>query len=260
MYQPGSHPLGFQLRNIAYGGPAFNPDYGISGRCAPRARSYGRVTERVQDRSPSLQGGRGLANASHRSSANITRITDQDGNWRAPLSGGAMTVKVSGLNCPAPRVSTRTRSRSTSWFRIGFELNTPLEEVFSELKSAGITYTTYLDYSKGRTLMHTLKVSALSAVVRVGQTPLSGYIACTGQTGPNYKPCTDPSNGPTQECPLFQTLKSVANNTGALAVSCGVVGSLYGRSLGYLYPTSPPMPPAPGGRWRAGVPTPHANC
>jgi len=156
-----------------------------------------------------------------------------------------MTVKVSGLNCPGPSCNySDTIAVNVMVPASGFELNTPLEEAFTALKPAGMTYTTYIDYSRGRTLLHTLQVNSSLAVVSLGQTPIFSS-GCTTQTGPNFQLCTDPSNLPTSFCPAFKTLMETANSVGALAMINAVWWDLCtGRSLGYFYPTNPVMPPA----------------
>ena len=45
----------------------------------------------------------------------------------------------------------------------GVRIDTQLEDPLSTLTSAGVTYATYLDYSRGRTILHTVRMNPLSS-------------------------------------------------------------------------------------------------
>jgi hypothetical protein len=239
----GTFPLGFQLSSQPFSGQpdafGFNPDAGLHVTCtSARSGIFGKVTKRIQDPVTKVyKAGAAIANATVTlSPSNVTVQTDANGNWSAPLAGGPMTVHVSGPYCPGPSCAySDTVAVNVTVPAAGLELDTPLEEAFTALTSAGMTYTTYIDYSRGRTILHTVKVTSSGSSVSVAQSPVHATPGCTDEKGPNFLKCTDPSNAG-GSCPTFETLVDAARSSGARALINAVWWDLCnGKSLGYMY-------------------------
>jgi hypothetical protein len=104
------------------------------------------------------------------------------------------------------------------------EIDTPLEEWFGALQAAGMYYVTYIDYSQGRTLLHTVHVDPRSAVVRTAKAYAeNGYTAAAPDAGPT--------------CVSYPTLIDTAKTVGAVALINGIWGACDGTSVGYSYST-----------------------
>ena len=59
----------------------------------------------------------------------------------------------------------------------GVQVDTPLEEPFTAFNNTGISYTTYIDYARGRLLLHTLKINPATSVVAVDRSPINSFLA-----------------------------------------------------------------------------------
>jgi hypothetical protein len=146
--EPGSFRLGFQLRDKT---GAFSADNGIAVSCSAEYMGlYGRVTSRLTN-SP-------IGGASIRT-GNLETVSASDGSWQiATASGGPLRLEISKPgNCSTVAVNVSVPSSS------GVRIDTPLEESFSALTLTGVFYTTYIDYSRGRTVLHTVRINPMSS-------------------------------------------------------------------------------------------------
>ena len=165
----GSFPLGYMMRDVGAPdgtGNAFNLDYGIRVSCASaKPGLYGRVTSRAT--------GDGIPGATV-STGSLTTTSDGNGNWSLPsASGGPRKVTVSKPGYSST-IAVNVRIPAAPAGSAGLELNTPLEEPFQALVLAGMGYTTYLDYSRGRTILHTVRVDSSYASVKLKKSSLDG--------------------------------------------------------------------------------------
>jgi hypothetical protein len=163
--QPGSLPLGFMMRDVVPPvgtGNAFNPDFGVRVLCTARQTGiYGTVTVRVQSSSGRFVAGPPIVGAMV-AAGNVRTTSAADGTWRLPVTGAGHRVTVSAAgfsDTVAVNVSVPAGS--------GVQVDTPLEEDFRTPGPSGMRYTTYVDYSRGRTILHTVRVAAQSATVRL---------------------------------------------------------------------------------------------
>jgi len=227
--QPGNFPLGFQLRSVPpyyFGSEVFNPDYGIRVVCVspPQTALSGRVTQRIQNAQgvfvsgPPIEG----ATVSLVSSGGITTTTDSQGRWRFPVYGGpGVAVRITKPGYSEVNVVNLTVPLS------GLLVNTSMEQAFTALPD-GIDYEMYIDYSRGRTVLHVVGVSPASRAVQIGK---SGF----DPAGPCNPACT----GSTQ-CPAFETLQDVGNSLDALVIMNGTWWNLCnGNPFGYVYSLGP---------------------
>ncbi|MGC2402861.1 MAG: phosphodiester glycosidase family protein, partial [Acidobacteriaceae bacterium] len=156
--EPGSFLLGFQLQDIT---GAFSAGDVIRVSCgAANVGLYGQVTSRFT--------GEPIGGASI-STGNLETVSASDGSWHlATASGGPLQVaivKTGYSSTVAVNVSVPSAS--------GVRIDTPLEEPFTALTLAGVSYTTYVDYSRGRTILHTVRINPLSSsgIVSFAQAP-----------------------------------------------------------------------------------------
>ncbi len=169
--QPGSFPLGFMMRDTGPPvgtGSAFNRDYGIRVECtAAHAGLYGVVTARRLGSDGRYVSGAPIAGATVSTGA-LTATTAANGSWSLPTAaGGPLRVTVSRAGFSST-IAVNVRVPAGS----GVQIDTPLEESFSALAARGMSYTTYIDYSRGRTILHTVRVDPASASVKLEKSPL----------------------------------------------------------------------------------------
>jgi hypothetical protein len=165
---PGNMPLGFELTS------RLNPDYGIRVFCTANGHTgvYGTVTSRSQNGAGVYVAGNPIGGA--RVTSGIWQVTSAaDGTWSLPsLSGGPLTVTIS-----APGYSKAIAVNVTVPPGSGVDVDTPLEEDFSSESAwvaRGMTYTTYIDYSHGRTIFHVVTMPTATATLSLessGQLP-----------------------------------------------------------------------------------------
>jgi hypothetical protein len=176
--QPGTYPLGFRmLTPIGQSLLAFNPDYGISVTCTPgtdlvtgleAAGLYGHVTARNLDfftPGPALGGA--TVSITSPGGTTTTKTTDVNGNWNFPSARGGP------YHVTASKAGFSSTVAVNIWvpFRSAVRVDTPLEEPFRALTAAGMSYTLYIDYSRGRTLFHTVRIDSSSAHISLGHSP-----------------------------------------------------------------------------------------
>jgi hypothetical protein len=212
----GSFPLGFMMRDAAPAnggtGNAFNQDYGVRVDCRSlQAGLYGTVTTRALASSGRYVAGTPIAGAEVTSG--IWRVrTAADGTWWLPATGGKhrVTITAAGYS-DAVAVNVTVPAAPGG----GVRIDTPLEEGFAALAQKGMRYTTYLDYSRGRTILHTVRLNENSAMVRIEK------------SNPNDLP------------PFFKRLSRIAADKGpaALAVINGCWWDITNpvRNVGYFY-------------------------
>jgi hypothetical protein len=156
--EPGSFPLGFQLGDQT---GAFSADAGIRVLCSAASPGlYGQVTSRLT--------GAPISGASI-SAGNLSTVSAIDGSWHlATATGGPLQVQISKAG-----YSSTIAAKVIVPLSSGVRIDTPLEDPFTALTLAGVTYTTYLDYSRGRTILHTVRISPLasSGIVSLAQAP-----------------------------------------------------------------------------------------
>ena len=174
--QPGSFPLGFMMRDIGPPvgtGNAFNQDYGVRVECtAAQPGLYGVVTRRVQTSNGRFVPGAPIAGATVSIGTQSTS-TASNGTWSLPFAAGGplrLTVTKSGFS-RVIAVNIRVPAGS------GMQVDTQLEDPFTGLASRGMKYTTYIDYSRGRTIFHVVRIDMTLASVKLAKTNItsSGY-------------------------------------------------------------------------------------
>jgi hypothetical protein len=169
--QAGSYPLGYMFRD-GVTGSAFNPDYGIGIACASlKTGLYGTVTARAREGNGRYIAGGRIAGATVAVTgpATASTVTATDGSWRLPtLTGGPYMIKITATG-KAQTIAVNVSVPEGS----GTEIDTPLEEPFA--LPAGITYTTYVDYARGRTILHTIKVDTTRTSVKLARSEFVGH-------------------------------------------------------------------------------------
>jgi hypothetical protein len=153
--EQGYFPLGFLL-NREYDWAPLNPDNGIWIRCSvDQSGLYGTVTSK-RTKLP-------VANATVKVNGVIVDTTDDFGKWSAPqYTSGSYTVEISKPNSYWPAIAVNVNVPG------GIQIDTPLEDYFS--LGAGITYTTYIDYSRGRSILNTVAIDVTQAPITLGKT------------------------------------------------------------------------------------------
>ena len=200
--QPGAGMLGFALRN-AQTGVVFNKDHGVVVACNPPTGHptglHGVVSARGCSKATCGTGINGICG--HQASTDghyipgcplkgatvsvpgfPAVITGSDGSWSIPsATGGPLTVTVTCnsasctsvlLGCSGisgPRSSTKV-VKVTVPPGSGVQVDTPLEEQFFAPGSP-MSYTTFIDYSRGRTIFHTVATQVSGAAVRALRNP-----------------------------------------------------------------------------------------
>lgn len=168
--RPGSFPVGFRMRDasVVDGGTArwFNPDVGLVVRCTSGGSTglYGTVTARSGDlfsRGNPIQGA--FVNVD---GTGVT--TNSLGNWSLPsIPPGPHTIVVTEANHSRTVVVNVSLIAGT-----GVRVDTPMEEPFPALVSAGMSYTLYIDYARGRNLVHEVTINRSTARLATMQSPL----------------------------------------------------------------------------------------
>ena len=158
--EPGSFPLGFQFRDNRTG-YAFGLDDGIRVSCSATSTGlYGRATSRVTGAS---------IGAASVTTSTLSTTSASDGSWHLPTAnGGPLRVTISKAGYSST-IAVNVTVPSGS----GVCIDTPLEDPFTALTSAGVTYTTYIDYSRGRTIFHSVRINPMSSsgIVSLAQAP-----------------------------------------------------------------------------------------
>lgn len=191
--RPGSFPLGFRMRDIAppHGtGNPFNPDYGVRLECTAQHRGlYGVTTRRVMTSDGRFVAGPPAADVLVSVGGFSTR-TAADGSWRLPgITGGPHTVRFSRLGYHSETIAVNVHVPEGG----GVQIDTPMEEPFSTIVAHGMNYRTYIDYSRGRTILHTVVINPAQAGVVLERSPIvsnGGYRTLLG-TGMGLGPSVD---------------------------------------------------------------------
>ncbi len=168
--QPGTFPLGFMLLD----GETYNwvnPDYGIRVACtAEKTGLYGTVTTRLRDANARyVSSAAALGGVTVRVSGPVdASVTTLDGHWSFPaLTGGPYQITFTAANkTPLTAVNVNVPAGS------GAKVDAALETAFTKL-GPGITYKQYLDYSRGRTLLHVVRADTTRASVRLAVTDMA---------------------------------------------------------------------------------------
>lgn len=181
--EPGSFPLGFEIRDgVSYA----NPDHGVRVSCRGPGPGIirGRVTRRACLPSPSAGCGRPGHRDAHYSVGTEPGLEPIPGATIAIVGAGVSTVRMADssgrwsatvpVDVPLTVSIARPGFSETMAFNVrvpggasgGLELDTPLEESFAALTAKGMRYTTYLDYSRGRTLIHVVRMTTSSATLK----------------------------------------------------------------------------------------------
>lgn len=191
--QPGPATVGFQMHVIEPGYDiVFNKDYGVPVACvAPAANPTGlsgRVTKRGCSASTCGTGrstdgryidGAALSGAIVSVSGGGSTATDTAGNWHLAASGGPLTVTITCAHAISGPCTGAGFSKAIAVNVVvppgsGVEIDAQLEESFSALTAAGMTYTTFIDYLRGRTVIHVVQANASANLIRPLKAPTSG--------------------------------------------------------------------------------------
>jgi hypothetical protein len=223
--QPGNFPLGFQLRTAPpyyADNQIYNPDYGIRVGCVspPQTALSGVVTQRIQNAQGVFVSGPPIEGATVElvSSGGITTTTDWQGKWHFPVAGAGppMSVRITQTGYSEMNVVNLTVPVS------GLLVNSALERSFPQLPS-GIQYRSYLDYSRGRTLLHVVEITPASGNVRIEKAPFD-----LGSCAPGCSP--------QPQCPHFDTLEHVGESRNDLVIMNATWWNLCnGDAVGYVY-------------------------
>lgn len=189
--EPGSFPVGFVLYDSETK-MTYNADHGVRVNC--RGPGGGVITGRVTERTCLPRGSTGCGRPGQENAhysvgpeqvgtgANqvaaisgatveitypghtITVPSDANGNWDATVPANvplAVTVSKPGF-ASTIAVNVRVPGGANG----GLELFTPLEDDFDALIAKGMLYTTYVDYSRGRTVIHVVRMSSSVATLK----------------------------------------------------------------------------------------------
>lgn len=171
--QPGQYRIGYVLRDAT--GAVVQRDYGVRIACmtqsGPWFGLYGRVNTRTRDAYNRYIANAGIYEASVRiegDGIDATYPTDGNGDWIAPVTGPGpykITIKKEGrTTVQAYNVRVPTGS--------GTRVDVAMENITT--LGSGLTYTQYIDYSKGRTLFHVVEVDTARAGVKLHETDYYG--------------------------------------------------------------------------------------
>jgi hypothetical protein len=143
-------------------GAAFNPDYGIRVACeSPSTGLFGRVTQRVRVNGVYKPGTSGIDGVTVSVPGQAPVITANGGHWALPnATGGPHRVTFT----PPSTFSSAVAVNVTIPPGHGVRIDTPLEKAFT--LPMGSSYTTFLDYSRGRTIFHVVDVDTQHASVK----------------------------------------------------------------------------------------------
>jgi hypothetical protein len=148
-----------------------NPDYGIRVLCVPPAFTgvSGQIRERKREPTHGVfiaRVGNPLLNATVTNLATGASVgVNGIGRYELAAVGGPYMLKYSAPGYEDAIVFGLQVPPS------GVQVDVQLERKFQELSLAGIKYTTYIDYSRGRTTFHTVKLQRLSSAVSIGAAP-----------------------------------------------------------------------------------------
>lgn len=162
----GAHQLGFMVSKV-HTATALNADFGIGVTCtADYAGLYGWVTNK--------RNGAAIAHAVVKVDGVVVTPaggTLANGFWNAARStGGPHRIEITATGfASAAAVNVHVPSFGSP---AGIEIDTPLEEAF--VLPAGITYKTYLDYSRGRTILHVVDIDVTKVPITIGKVPHEG--------------------------------------------------------------------------------------
>lgn len=227
--QWGSYPLGFMVSGV-HTSTALNADYGIGVTCtADYPGLYGWVKNKKT--------GAAIPFATVTVNGMPPVQADSNGLWNVPgLTGGPYRIVVtkSGF-APVEAVNVRVPPFGSP---SGIQVDTALEESF--VLQTGITYKTYIDYSRGRTILHTVTIDVTRAPITLGKIPLE-------TNGTDFKLLLDVAtaqNAPVMINGIWWTLPSMHPDPPANGLK--VIGEnrcelQHGppisatRSIGYLY-------------------------
>ncbi len=188
--QPGSFPVGFQIRAAS---TYTNVHHGVRVNCQGPGQDQllGRVTRRVclpnessgcgvpghrdahysVGTEPALAPVPGATVAIVGPGISTVRAADSNGRWSATVPTD-VPLKVS-ITSPNFSETIAVNVRVPGGSNGGLELHTPLEESFAALTAKGMRYTTYIDYSRGRTLIHVVRMITSSATLKNIQSPMA---------------------------------------------------------------------------------------
>ena len=223
---PGNFPLGFQLRTAPPyypGSEIFNADNGIRVLVVspPQTAISGKVTQRIKSAAGVFVSGPPIEGATVQlvSSGGLSTMTDSQGRWHFPVAGGSVPMHVKISRSGYSDVHVVNLFVPTS----GLFVPASMEQEFTELPT-GIEYASYLDYSRGRSLLHVVEISPYVGGVEVARTP--------SVLGECHVSCDS------SQCPTFEQLVHVASSSGALVVMNGTWWNICnGNPVGYVYGT-----------------------
>jgi hypothetical protein len=200
----GNFALGFML-DSAPATSGYGADYGIRVACdADHPGLYGTVTSKPYrepetlcngiDDDPSgadgyIDDGCPIAGASVSVNGGTPIPTGSNGFWNfSQLTGGPYSVTVTKAGySDAKAINIQIPAYPVGY--AGVQIDTPLEVSFSNLSSLGISYKTYIDYSRGRTILHTVTIDVTRAPVKLLRNEPDPV--CNGCSGPDYKRLLD---------------------------------------------------------------------
>ncbi len=160
--QWGSFPLGFMVSGV-HTATALNADYGTGVTCtADYPGLYGWVKNKrtgaaIPDASVTVDG--------------VPVPIDVNGLWKLTTATGGphrILVTRSGF-APVEAVNVRVPPFGLP---AGIQVDAALEEAF--LLQSGISYKTYIDYSRGHTILHTIAIDVTMAPITLGKVPQQG--------------------------------------------------------------------------------------
>lgn len=235
----GTYPLGFMFSAL-HTSDATNVDYGQNVTCtADHTGIYGFVTSKRTGATISGTSDSGTSGAIVKVNG-ISVPVDDAGFWNAStLTGGPHKVEVTAPGfAPATAVNVRVPPFGSP---AGVQVDTPLEESF--VLQTGLTYTTYIDYSRGRTILHTVRIDATRAPITLGRVPIDA-------NGSEFKPLKNHArdtgapvmiNGIWWMVPEPQTVAKLTGNECELRA--GEADATMTRAIGYLYINGIVSPP-----------------
>jgi hypothetical protein len=224
--QPGSFPLGFMLRDGGTGN-WINPDYGIRVACsAEKTGLYGTVTARTRDAYNRYVAGSAIAGATVQVTGlfNATTTTAADGSWSLPtLTGGPYKVTIT-----APSRTQTIAVNVNVPAGSGTKVDAALETAFTNL-GPGLVYRQYLDYSRGRSLLHVVEATTTQTSIKLALSDLANG-------GPSSK--TLVSNAQTYNIPV--TMNGGFFGAPQQACDPDPVQPGWANAVGYFYGARPP--------------------
>jgi hypothetical protein len=231
----GNFPLGYML-SLAHSSAPLNADYGFGVTCtADHPGIYGWVKNK--------RTGAAIPNAVITVDNLSPFLADANGFWKLQsATGGPHKVVISKTGFATAEAINVTVP--PYGIPAGIQVDAALEEAF--VLPAGITYRTFIDYSRGRTLLHTVTVDVTQAPLTLGKVP---------QVSNDFQPLLDlatAQNAPVMVNGIWWTLASPATNfvkdIGSPTCSAQVGPTFANtRAIGYLYINGFVSPGACGG-------------